>query len=273
MANTQPSKPVSETVAVKKALKEAGYTVKSSRFGRGTARNWIHVEIVGPWTEREFGLEHYAGVYALVKRAAGRDDLHDDPASDLFVENITVQYEQEPAAVAAPDAPEQETPGEPVAAPSADPEPAVDGAPYEAPVIEGVSDVAAWLEDQAALEEMEYEYARAAFAARADVLGVEAAPKKRRGGRKSKAEKAAEEKAHLPVTDLANLIADIRGFVSQAKVLAGDIRSVYGEGSAAENQIQMAMLSLRSAEGEVSGDMEILLPCASAEAEDAGGVF
>lgn len=92
----KPAKPISETLAAKRALKAAGYEVVSCRFGRGTARSWIECRVTGPWTESEFRDTHYSRVYGIVKHAAGRDHLHDDTMTDLFVEQITLDYVPRP---------------------------------------------------------------------------------------------------------------------------------------------------------------------------------
>jgi hypothetical protein len=93
MATTsEPTKTVSETTAARRALKAAGYEVVRCKFGRGTARSWIEVTIVGAFTENGFRRNHQSQAYAIVKHAAGRDHLHDDLMTDLFLEQINLDY-------------------------------------------------------------------------------------------------------------------------------------------------------------------------------------
>lgn len=87
--------PVTEaTKRVKKALQAAGYRNLSVTHGTGTAYGWIQVVIYGPKETRE----EYDKVYAITKKAAGREHLHDDIMTDYFIENISVDFrEQRPA--------------------------------------------------------------------------------------------------------------------------------------------------------------------------------
>ena len=81
-----------ETRAVKKALIAAGYKGCSVTRGYGSARGWIYVGIRDrPQTQAE-----YEKVYAIVKRAAGRENLHDDGMTDYFIENISVDFSYYP---------------------------------------------------------------------------------------------------------------------------------------------------------------------------------
>ncbi len=75
-----------ETIAVKNALIQAGYTNLTVGHGRGTARGWIEIVLYGNYTH-----DDYLRAYAIAKHAAGRDNRHDDISSDYFVENIQVE--------------------------------------------------------------------------------------------------------------------------------------------------------------------------------------
>lgn len=91
------------TTNVKRALQAAGFNVLSVQFGRGTARAWIEAKIEGSFPRDRDSPEYleqcqaydkaYHKAYAIVKHAAGRDNLHDDIQTDLFMECISVDFE------------------------------------------------------------------------------------------------------------------------------------------------------------------------------------
>ena len=76
-----------QTKAAKKALRDAGYEC-SVRKGSGSERGWIRVAI----RDRRETREEYDRVYAIVKKAAGRENCHDDSTTDYFCENIDVEF-------------------------------------------------------------------------------------------------------------------------------------------------------------------------------------
>lgn len=298
-----------ETTLAKKALKEAGYEVVSCKFGRGTARSWIHVKITGAWTDKEFRDNHYGHAYGIVKHAAGRDHLHDDIQTDLFLEKISLDYLPR-----VPTAEEYAEMGRDALEARADElrtelarlerygvvegttvdqiEADLDGtgaalasleadeAPYEAPEIVGISDLEAWLEDRAALDAMEHRAATAAFAVRLQALEAEPAPApkpKTRRGRKSNAEKEAETKAHLSAHDLENIAADTKGLQDFAKQLSESIRAVYGPEADLAREVEVALVALKIVEGNVRGDLDLIRrypsPDSLADAEQAAMVY
>lgn len=79
-----------ETDAVKQALQKAGFKNVSVKHGTGTAANWIEVTLYGNYSRDD---ERRA--YSIIKRAAQREDLHDDIQTDYFVEHILVQSQPE----------------------------------------------------------------------------------------------------------------------------------------------------------------------------------
>lgn len=99
-----------EVTDVRNALKEAGYEIVYCRHGKGTAYNWIEVEVIYPdnlppmTTPREMypdgPIEHrytreyddfYHAVRWLVQKSAGRGHLQDDIQTDYFCVNILVE--------------------------------------------------------------------------------------------------------------------------------------------------------------------------------------
>lgn len=103
-------KPVTEEVKdVRDALKKEGYEIVYCRHGKGTAYNWIEVQVVYPdnappmTTEIELypgNIEHrytrayedyYHKLHWLVQQSAGRGDLADDIQTDYFCVNILVE--------------------------------------------------------------------------------------------------------------------------------------------------------------------------------------
>jgi hypothetical protein len=76
-----------EIAAVRKALKENDIPFVSCKRGRGTAWGWINVEVKEVMTDAR-----YRAVYQIIKKAAGRENLHDDIQSDYFIENISVTF-------------------------------------------------------------------------------------------------------------------------------------------------------------------------------------
>jgi hypothetical protein len=76
-----------ETKAAKKALVAAGYQC-SVKKGVGSCRGWIHVAI----RDRRETREEYDRVRAIVKKASGRENLHDDSTTDYFCEDISIEF-------------------------------------------------------------------------------------------------------------------------------------------------------------------------------------
>ena len=83
---------IEQTKAAKKALLAAGYKGCSVKRGYGSARSWIYVGI----RDRPQTREEYEKVYAIVKKASGRENLHDDSRIDYFCENISVDFSYYP---------------------------------------------------------------------------------------------------------------------------------------------------------------------------------
>jgi hypothetical protein len=81
-----------ETRETKRALIAAGYQNCSVRKGSGSARGWIYAAI----RDRPETREEYEKVYAIVKKASGREDLHDDIRTDYFCENISIEFSYRP---------------------------------------------------------------------------------------------------------------------------------------------------------------------------------
>jgi len=80
-----------ETTAVRRALKAAGYNARV-RHSTGTGSFWLKISIIGTWTDRDFRDHHYGIAYAIAQKAAGRENLHDDIQSDLFMVCINLNY-------------------------------------------------------------------------------------------------------------------------------------------------------------------------------------
>ena len=84
-----------DTQKVKKALKAAGYNVTSVHRNTGTASNWIDItiddydEIID---ENGYQQRRYGDVMRIAQVASGREHLHDDISTDLFMVNITVNF-------------------------------------------------------------------------------------------------------------------------------------------------------------------------------------
>jgi hypothetical protein len=76
-----------QTKAAKKALVDAGYEC-SVKKGQGSERCWIIVAI----RDRRETREEYDKVRAIVKKASGRENLHDDSTTDYFCEDISIEF-------------------------------------------------------------------------------------------------------------------------------------------------------------------------------------
>lgn len=84
-----------DTQKVKKALKAAGYNVTSVHRGSGTAYNWIDITIddYDQYIDQDGNTQRrYGDVMRIAKIAAGREHLHDDISTDLFMVNINVHF-------------------------------------------------------------------------------------------------------------------------------------------------------------------------------------
>jgi hypothetical protein len=84
-----------DTQKVKKALKAAGYPVTSVTRGRGTAAHWIEITIDDYQSipdETGHLKSRYGDVMAIAQLASGREHLRDDPMTDLFMVNISVNF-------------------------------------------------------------------------------------------------------------------------------------------------------------------------------------
>lgn len=84
-----------DTQKVKKALKAAGYNVTSVTRGTGTASDWIEIRIddyESVINERGDLDSQYGKVLWIAQVASGREDLHDDIQTDLFMVNISVNF-------------------------------------------------------------------------------------------------------------------------------------------------------------------------------------
>ena len=86
-----------DTQKVKKALKAAGYPVTSVTRGKGTASHWIEIEIddyQGKINDQGEMISQYGDVLWIAQVASGREHLHDDSQTDLFLVNITVNFKK-----------------------------------------------------------------------------------------------------------------------------------------------------------------------------------
>jgi len=84
-----------DTQKVKKALKAAGYPVTSVTRGSGTASHWIEITIddyQSVINERGDMESQYGKVLWIAQVASGREHLHDDIQTDLFMVNISVNF-------------------------------------------------------------------------------------------------------------------------------------------------------------------------------------
>ena len=84
-----------DTQKVKKALKAAGYPVTSVHRDTGTASHWISITIDDyreKMNERGEMDDHYRKVLWIAQVASGREHLHDDIQTDLFMVNISVNF-------------------------------------------------------------------------------------------------------------------------------------------------------------------------------------
>lgn len=95
-----------EVPEVRKLLKSRNLTVEYCRRGRGTAGGWIEVSVVYPdgLPPMTKPVERYPGqidqmytsahdqfrreLFGAIQYACGREDLHDDISTDLFMVNI-----------------------------------------------------------------------------------------------------------------------------------------------------------------------------------------
>jgi hypothetical protein len=84
-----------DTQKVKKALKAAGYPVTSVHRDTGTASHWIDItiddyqSIMNEYGDME---SQYGKVLWIAQVASGREHLHDDIQTDLFMVNISVNF-------------------------------------------------------------------------------------------------------------------------------------------------------------------------------------
>lgn len=84
-----------DTQKVKKALKTAGYPVTSVHRDTGTASHWIDITVddyESVMNERGELVSQYSKVLWIAQVASGREHLHDDIQTDLFMVNITVNF-------------------------------------------------------------------------------------------------------------------------------------------------------------------------------------
>jgi hypothetical protein len=84
-----------DTQKVKKALKAAGYNVTSVHRDTGTASHWIDITIddYDEYIDKDgYRQRRYGDVMQIAKVASGREHLHDDISTDLFMVNITVNF-------------------------------------------------------------------------------------------------------------------------------------------------------------------------------------